>query len=272
MIMRLLMLSILLIGLPALLVLSDMKKLPWQHPKFDTVLSTLPATTHNYDILIFSKTNGFRHKSIEPGILAITKAAADRGWTVQATENGAIFNTESLRTFKVIVFLSTTGDILTQEQKVAFEQFVENGGGYAGVHSASDTEHNWPWYDRLLGTHFKSHTLFPKHIAEAEINTETSSHTATKHLPKRWAKRDEWYNFKSNVRGKEGIEILLSLNEASYTSIFPKRMGADHPIAWTNLMVKGRMFYTAMGHNSETFANPDALQHILGGIEWAGKL
>lgn len=269
---RLFILSTLLIGVPASYVLYDIRKLPWQKSKFDTVFAASPVIYQKNNVLIFYKTNGYRHQSIKAGIEAITNAGVRHGWHIQATENGASFNSEYLNSFKVVVFLSTTGDILTPQQKKAFEQYIENGGGYAGIHSASDTEHEWVWYDKLLGTHFKSHTLFPRHIVDAEIITEIKEHIATRHLPKYWTKEDEWYNFKNNVRRKDNIQVLLSLNDESYLSIFPKSMGIDHPISWINVIGKGRIFYTAMGHNAETFTDQNALQHIIGGIQWAGNL
>lgn len=248
-----------------------LKRLPWQKPLFDTIDPCIPVSVGKKGVLIFSKTNGFRHASIEPGIQAIKTAGADKGWDVRATENGALFNKAYLDLFKVVVFLSTTGDILTAEQNKAFESFVENGGGYVGIHSASDTEHNWGWYGRLLGTHFKSHTLIPKHLAQATLVTEDRNHQATRHLPNYWNKVDEWYNFKESVRGKRNIEVLISINESSYPVVWPKGMGKDHPISWTNQMAKGRMFYTGMGHTADTFLDSNSLLHIIGGIEWAGR-
>jgi type 1 glutamine amidotransferase len=222
------------------------------------------------DILIFSKTSGFRHHSIEPGIAAITKECANKGWKVFSTENAAYMDSTHLRRFKVVVFLSTTGEILNNPQKSAFEKYIENGGGYAGIHSASDTEHHWPWYENLLGTFFRDHTFLP-HMPEAELLTENIGHPINQRLPKKWRKADEWYNFQHNVRGKPGFQILLSLNEDSYSSIW-RKMGGDHPISWTHQLRRGRMFYTALGHNAQTFSDPNAMQHIIGGIRWAGQL
>ena len=249
-----------------------LKKLPWQKPLFDRIDPGVPESVGKKGILIFSKTNGFRHGSIEPGIQAIKKVGAEKGWDVRATENGAIFKKNYLDLFKVVIFLSTTSDVLTADQKRDFEAFVENGGGYVGIHSASDTEHDWGWYDSLLGTHFKSHTLIPKHLAQAMLITEERNHPATRHLPSYWNKVDEWYNFKKNIRGKKNIEVLLSINEGSYLSVWPKGMGEDHPISWTSKMAKGRMFYTGMGHTADTFSDSNSLLHIIGGIQWAGKL
>lgn len=124
----------------------------------------------------------------------------------------------------------------------------------------------------MLGTHFRDHPLLPKQTPEAEIITEDRTNLTTCHLPSRWRKTDEWYNFKQDVRGKDSIHVLLSLNEASYSSFWPsKRMGGDHPISWTNIVGKGRMFYTALGHTPETFTDHYAMPHIVAGIEWAGR-
>ncbi|WP_051350375.1 ThuA domain-containing protein [Dyadobacter alkalitolerans] len=221
-------------------------------------------------VLIFSKTNGFRHSSIRPAIAAITKECTNRGWQVYATEDVAYIDSTHLKRFKVVVFLSTTGEIFNNQQRIDFEKYIENGGGYAGIHSASDTEHHWPWYKELLGTLFRDHTFIP-HKPEAELITEAVTHPINQGLPKKWRKADEWYNFQQNVRGKPGFQVLLSLNENSYFSIW-RKMNGDHPISWTHQMRRGKMFYTALGHNEQTFSDPDAMRHIMGGIRWAGQL
>lgn len=246
------------------------KKLPWQHPVFDTARPADPGQVGDKGVLVFSKTNGFRHSSIEAGIEAIKKAGDARGWKVITTENGAFFNDDYLNRFKVVVFLSTTGDVLTPEQEKSFEKFIENGGGYVGIHAAADTEYDWLWYDKLLGTHFRDHSIFP-HTPEATITTENRTHPSTKHLPEHWKKADEWYNYKNSVRGKDSLQVLMSLDEKTYDVGETKGMGGDHPIAWTNVIGKGRMFYTGLGHTDETFTDSNSLQHIIGGIEWAGK-
>lgn len=259
-------------GAAFLYLLFLLRKLPWQKPKFDIYPLDIPVLQGENAVLIFSKTNGFRHRSIEFAIESISREGEKRGWQVVATENGAAFHTDYLKAFKVVVFLSTTGNILTMEQQLAFQQYIENGGGYAGIHSAADTEHAWEWYNRFLGTHFKSHPLIPGNIGYAELITENRNHPATRHLPENWHKKDEWYNFKTNVRSLKNVQVLLSLNENSYVSIYPKKMDGDHPVSWTNVAGQGRMFYTGMGHTKDSFKNEMVMQHILGGIEWAGKL
>ncbi|MBE9462157.1 ThuA domain-containing protein [Dyadobacter subterraneus] len=255
----------------AIYLLWKAPKWPWQQ-KSAIHLRTDPEKFSGADIVIFSKTNGYRHKSIGAGIMSITSEAYKRGWSTYVTEDAAFFSRSNLASVKVVVFLNTTGSILKDDQKRVFENYIESGGGYAGIHSAADCEHHWIWYTSLLGTRFKSHTLIPSQITSAEIITEEKNHLATKHLPARWYKKDEWYNFKDVIRNRANIQILLSLNESSYRSIWPQNMKGDHPICWTNLIGKGRMFYSAIGHTSQTFEDKYSLEHIMGGIQWAGDL
>ena len=102
-------------------------------------------------ILVFSRTTGFRHASIPDGIAAIRTLGAARGFVVEATEDPAQFRDENLKRFNAVVFMSTTGDVLDSTQQAAFQRYIRGGGGYVGVHSATDTEYDWPWYGQLVG-------------------------------------------------------------------------------------------------------------------------
>ncbi|MDX1907348.1 MAG: ThuA domain-containing protein [Bacteroidia bacterium] len=243
----------------------------WATPVFDTDIPADPGPVAAPAALIFSKTNGFRHASIEPGRAALTAALQARGWTVVHTEKGSFFNEAFLSRFQVVVFLCTTGDILTQQQEAAFRAYILGGGGYAGIHSAADTEHAWGWYDTLVGTHFRDHTLFPQ-LPEAVVVTEDTAHPATSHLPPRWSRVDEWYNYKSNPRQRPGIRVLSTLDESTYDPGTFGNMGGDHPITWVQELGAGRMFYTGMGHTPETFQDSLAMEMLLGGIRWAGRV
>ncbi|MBO0939557.1 ThuA domain-containing protein [Fibrella sp. HMF5335] len=259
----------LLMGGFVLFAMYSIRKLPWQHPVFDTTRPADPGPVGDKGVLVFSKTNGFRHESIEPGVVALKTLGAQRGWTVVGTENGAFFNDDYLQKFKVVVWLSTTGDVLTPDQQAAFERFIERGGGYVGIHAACDTEYDWLWYDQLLGTHFRDHSLFP-HTPEATLTIEDKTHPSTTGLPATWRHADEWYNFRKNPRTVPNIHVLLNVDEKTYDVGETKGMGGDHPISWTHNVGQGRMFYTALGHTAETFTEKNALQHIEGGIVWAG--
>ena len=223
--------------------------------------SALAQTTKpSFSVLVFSKTTGFRHDSIPDGIAAIRALAAEHGFAVAETEDAGWFTDAILPQYKVVVFLSTTGDILDAAQKAAFERYIRSGGGFVGIHSASDTEYHWPWYGRLIGAWFASHPQ----IQHATIRIEDADHPATKGLPASWQRTDEWYNFRTNPRS--AVHVLASLDESSYSG---GAMGTDHPIAWCQNIDGGRSWYTAMGHTKESYAEPLFRVHLLGGIESA---
>jgi type 1 glutamine amidotransferase len=213
-------------------------------------------------LLVFSRTTGFRHDSIPDGITALTTIARDRDWDLVASEDPTIFSDTGLAPFNVLVFLSTTGDIFTDEQKAAFERYIRAGGGYVGIHSASDTEFNWAFYGEVVGAFFREHPA----IQPALIHVETNAHPSTATLPVEWRRTDEWYAFRTNPR--PNVTVLLTLDETSY-SPGTSAMGTDHPIAWYHVYEGARAFYTALGHTRESYTEAAFLAHITGGIEWA---
>ncbi|WP_233275885.1 ThuA domain-containing protein [Isoptericola variabilis] len=227
-----------------------------------TSLAAHPGEADHFHALVFSRTAGFRHGSIPVGIAAIEQLGADNGFDVTATEDPTLFNDEYLAGFDVVVFLSTTGDVLNAEQQAAFERYIQNGGGYAGIHAASDTEYDWPWYGELVGAYFQSH---PQNQT-ATVKVEDQVHPSTDHLPSRWERYDEWYNFRTNPRDQ--VHVLASLDESSY-SAGNGAMGAEHPIAWCQEFDGGRSWYTGGGHTNESFAEPEFLDHLLGGLQTA---
>lgn len=215
-------------------------------------------------ILVFTKTAGFRHDSIPAGRNMLQKLAQEQGWELELTEDAGAFTRENLARFSAVVWLSTTGDLLNAQQKAAFESYIDNGGGYLGIHAAADTEYNWPWYGELVGAYFHSHP----HNQSAVIQIENRNHPATRHLDTSWRHFDEWYNFQSNPRSQ--VEVLMSLDESSYAP-GAGAMG-DHPIAWYQRVGAGRAFYTGLGHTIEAYSNPNFVQHIKGALIWVGRL
>jgi cytochrome c len=213
-----------------------------------------------FTVLVFSKTTAFRHDSIPQGIAAIEQLGAEHSFAVDSTEDAARFSDSNLARYKAVIFLNTTGDILDADQKAAFERYIRSGGGFVGVHSASDTEYQWPWYGRLVGTWFASHPQ----IQHATIHVTAPDHPSMKGLPAAWERTDEWYNFRSNPRS--AVQVLATVDEATYSG---GAMGADHPIAWCQTIDGGRSWYTAMGHTKESYAEPLFRLHLLGGIESA---
>jgi type 1 glutamine amidotransferase len=211
-----------------------------------------------FSVLVFSKTTGFRHASIPDGIGAIQALGREHGFTVDNVEDAGRFTDPILAHYKVIVFLNTTGDVLDVGQKAAFARYIRSGGGFVGIHSASDTEYQWPWYGRLVGAWFASHP----HIQHATVHIEDPGHPSTTGLPAKWEHTDEWYNFRSNPRGT--VRVLARLDESTYSG---GAMGTDHPIAWCQNIDGGRSWYTAMGHAKESYAEPLFRFHLLGGIQ-----
>ena len=214
------------------------------------------------NLLVFSKTAGYRHESISAGIEAIEALAEDRNWSITTSEDAAAFNDEALADIDVVIFLNTTGDILDGEQQDVFERFIQNGGGYVGIHSASDTEYDWAWYGELVGAYFANH---PAGTAVAMLIVEDATHPSAQTLPETWEHRDEWYNFHANPR--ENVNVILSVDESTYEG---GTMQGDHPISWAHEFEGGRAFYTALGHTPETFSEALFLEHLIGGIEWSG--
>ncbi|HKQ36728.1 MAG TPA: ThuA domain-containing protein [Verrucomicrobiae bacterium] len=217
------------------------------------------GATGSFQILVFSKTAAFRHASIEDGIAAITDLAALNNFGVVTTEDSAVFTDQNLASFKAIVFLSTTGDILDGNQQAAFERYIQKGGGFVGVHSASDTEYTWPWYGGLVGAYFANHPA----IQNANVIVEDTNHVSAAHLPVTWVRNDEWYNFQTNPRST--VHVLCRLDETTYSG---GSMG-DHPIAWYHDYDGGRAWYTAGGHTSASYYDPLFRVHLLGGIRYA---
>ncbi|WP_431729896.1 ThuA domain-containing protein [Verrucosispora sp. TAA-831] len=220
------------------------------------------AEADPFSVLVFSKTAGFRHGSIPAGIAAIQQLGAEHGFTVDATEDSTAFTDQNLAEYQAVIWLSTTGDVLNADQQAAFERYIRAGGGYAGVHAASDTEYDWEWYGGLVGAYFNSHPA----NQQATIKVEDPAHPSTADLPDRWSRFDEWYNYRTNPRGK--VHVLATLDETSY-SPGAGAMGHDHPIVWCQDYDGGRSWYTGGGHTNESYAEPQFLTHLLGGIRTA---
>ncbi|MEV6375388.1 ThuA domain-containing protein [Micromonospora musae] len=229
------------------------------------IACTSPATPASaadtpYDVLVFSKTAGFRHDSIAVGTQAIRDLGAANSFTVTATEDAAAFTTGNLAQYEVVVFLNTTGDVLNAGQQTAFEQYIGSGGGYVGVHAAADTEYGWSFYGNLVGAYFASHPA----IQQANVKVENRAHAASAHLPQTWTRTDEWYNYQTNARST--ARVLATLDESSYSG---GGMGADHPHSWCKTYNGGRAFYTGGGHTQASYAEPAFRAHLLGGIRYA---
>lgn len=227
---------------------------PQSAPLSVTTLDDVQSESNK--ILVFTKTSEFRHTSIEKGIATLSALGQTNDFEVVQTENGSDFNSGNLQQYQVVVFLSTTGDVLNDTQQASFEDYIRAGGNFMGIHAATDTEYDWPWYGELVGAYFNGHP----EIQQASINVVDASHPSTSSLPNPWSQTDEWYNFRDI---NPNINVLLNLDESSYTG---GTNGTSHPIAWYHKFDGGRAFYTGGGHSDANYDEPDFQKHLLGGI------
>ncbi|PUZ27630.1 cytochrome c/hypothetical protein [Chitinophaga costaii] len=211
-------------------------------------------------VLVFSKTKGFRHDAIPVGKLALIKLGAENNFAVDTTEDASAFTDQNLKQYKAVIFLHTTGDVLDSAQQLAFQRFIEHGGGYVGIHAATDTEYDWPWYGKLAGAYFVNHPAQQEAILHVEDHHRSQ---ATQALPDEWKRKDEWYNFRDI---QPDLHVLLTIDEKSYTG---GSNGAVHPMAWYHDYDGGRAFYTELGHTLSSYTDPLYLGHVLGGINYA---
>lgn len=223
--------------------------------------ATVPALER---VLVFTRTAGFTHGSISDGVALVEALGTEGGFAVEISDQLSAIESTNLSRFDVVVFMSTTGDFLDGAAESALRAYVEGGGGWVGVHAAADAEYGWPWYGTLLGgdAWFEAHPS----IQDAQVAIELEAAPSTDCLDVSFTFREEWYNFETNPR--PSVEVLLTLDESSYNP-GSGAMGDDHPIAWRHPVGSGRSWYTALGHRSETYADPRFREHLRGGIAWA---
>ncbi len=235
--------------------------------------ATLAASTaraEQFSVLLFSKTAGWHHESILAGVPAIRALGELHDFKVFWTDDAnRVFNDRELAKYKAVIFLCTTGDVLNDQQQAAFERYIKAGGGFVGIHSASDTEYDWPWYTKMVGRMFHIHPA----VQTATIQVENPNFPGMDRFAKRFLFTEEWYEFDASRSDK--LSYLLSVDEktyAPYAKWGPKEgkgMGKFHPVAWFQEYDGGRAFYTALGHLPATFSDQNFMHHIYGGIYWA---
>ncbi|WOO43654.1 ThuA domain-containing protein [Rubellicoccus peritrichatus] len=230
------------------------------------LVSSNIANAHGFDVLVFTKTAGSTHASIPDGVTAIQELGVSHDFSTTVTDDAATF-IAALPTHNVVVFLNTTGDVFNSSQEAAFQSWYQSGRGYVGIHAASDTEHDWAWYQSLVGAEFTSHSA----VVEAEVKFLDQVHPitnitnpATSQRVETWLTTDEWYNFTSSPRGD--VHVLAIVDEDTYIG---GSHGGDHPIAWCQEFDNGRSAYLAMGHTSESYSDPIFRDLIVNAIEWA---
>jgi type 1 glutamine amidotransferase len=225
-----------------------------------TAPTTPGRTTPAFQVLVFTKTAGFRHPSIPDAVNALHRLGRDHSFAVDNTADATRITDAGLARYHAVVFLSTTGDILNHTQQAALQRYIRLGGGWVGIHAAAAAEDAWPWYGGLVGARFRNHPA----IQRATIRVMPGAADAGGVLPARWERTDEWYNFRSNPR--RHARVLAVVDETSYQG---GTMGTDHPIAWCHDYDGGRAWYTASGHTPASYHEPAFLTHLLAGIRYA---
>jgi len=226
------------------------------------IIQSLEAQSTDLNVLVFSKTNAFRHKSIPTGIDFLNKMGTENHWKMEFSEDSTVFNVAKLSTFDVIVFLNTSGNIFSDENKNALKNYFARGKGFVGIHAASDTEKEWQWFTEMVGATFKDH---PK-VQTATLNVNTTcQHPAIDGWNVNEVFKDEWYNFLKPV-GKH-VNVLTSIDENTYEG---KQMNTDnHPNSWYHIYNGSRVFYTGLGHTNEIYQENRYYNHIKGAVLWA---
>ena len=242
----------------------------------ETVAPELPAVLSSPAILIFTKTNGFRHsEAIDAGVPALEEMAKERGWNVFVTENGAVHTPEILARFDAILWFQVSGDVLNEEQRAALLARIEEGAGFFGVHgTGGDPAYDWAEHPgTLIRAQFVGHPMGPQ-FQEATVRVEARDHPVMRHLDATWVRTDEWYSFEASPRG-QGVQVLATLDESTYTPQMKiafidrdLRMGDDHPIIWTHCIGKGRALYSAMGHQVGAYSEPAHLAFLAEAVDW----
>ena len=228
------------------------------------------AQDKKINVLVFSKTSGYRHNSISSGLKMLSDLAQDRKWVLTATENSDLFTADFLKTFDVVVFLNPTMDVLNEQQQKDFEAFMNTGKGFVGIHASADCEYDWAWYGQLNGAFFKTHPA----NQEGTVIFEDTDHPSMAPFKgmKTYRTIDEWYTFKVNPRAK--VHVLASLDETSLdaeTMKDDKWKMTDHPLIWYQEMGNSRSYYTVFGHTPEAFVDPKVKEHIGCAIDWVAK-
>eukprot|EP00475_Leptophrys_vorax_P004123 TRINITY_DN1245_c0_g1_i1.p1 TRINITY_DN1245_c0_g1~~TRINITY_DN1245_c0_g1_i1.p1 ORF type:complete len:320 (+),score=82.83 TRINITY_DN1245_c0_g1_i1:474-1433(+) len=225
---------------------------------------------HAVKLLAISKTTGFRHDSI-PDAQAFLRALQPLyNFTVDFTEDSGTFTDDNLKQYAALVFVMTTGDIFTDDQKQALVNYIHNGGGFIGIHSASDTEHSWPWYGNLTGAYFVTH---PAQQNGLVIKISNVTHISVDTLPNNFTRSDEWYYYDRKPELTPGIVPLLRIDESTIIGPAGFNFSAFHAVSWYHEFEGGRSWYTGMGHTAESYTSDAVFQtHLLGGVLWAAGL
>jgi cytochrome c len=214
------------------------------------------------NVLVFTKTEGYRHESIDAGVISLQKLAAENNFQIDFSEDSKVFNEFNLSKYNVIIFLNTIGNILNKDEEEAFKKFIQNKGGFVGIHSAIETEMDFKWYGELLGAYCQK----PEKFQKVKVTITEKNHPSTKNLPYQWEVDDEWYIF--NDRMADNIKVLAVVNK----ELNEDNKAIYQPFCWYHEFNGSRCWYTSAGHKKENYSDPLFMKHILGGIKYTAGL
>lgn len=231
-----------------------------------SIMNILAQT--NLTILNYQADSGFEHDSKAKALSMVEMLGQKNEWRVETSTDTASLNSKYLSQFDVIVFNNNCGTdarIFSDEQHLALQTYIRNGGGFVGIHCAAAIWHEGgefqEWYEEMVGARVLDHP----HVQDAKLIVENNEHFTTMHLPAEWVINDELYRFTSNPR--ENVTVLISLDEDSYEG--EQKMGGDHPFTWFQNFEGGRSFYTALGHTKAMYDNKSFIKLVENGILWA---
>lgn len=219
-------------------------------------------------LLIYTRNGeGFVHDNIAASVEALERLASENKYEVQVTGSPDFFTPENLKQIDCIIFSNSNNEAFTsRNQRDAFKNYIESGGGFVGIHSASGSERQWPWFWAMVGGKFVRHPALQKF----ELKVIDQENPATSFLGETWSWEDEVY-YLDHLN--PDIHVLLAadlrtVEDDTKDEFHRNRFGDYTPIAWVHEFDGGRQFYTALGHKQEYYSNPQFLQHLLGGIKW----
>jgi len=230
------------------------------------VLDSACAGSGGPRVLVFSRETLWMHPSTPVAAAALAAMCETEGFAVTTSRDEAVFDGARLGAFGAVVFAVTSGIVLDDPGRGAFEDWVRAGGGVVGLHSASATELDWPFFVELIGATFRTH---PPMLLAADVTVEDATDPLVAGLPARWHRTDEWYSYTQRPEDAPDLHVVLAFDELSAGADLPADQRAGfHPIAWTHTRFGGRTFYTAMGHTPESYTEPAFLDLMAAAIRW----
>lgn len=244
-------------------------------------------------ILVFSKTNGFRHESIASGKIALEEMGRKTGvFEAVISDNLENFEADALVKFDAVCFMNTTMDVFSPhkddlakmsqaEKKAAAErdvrlkenlmEFIKSGRGFVGIHSATDTFYEWEEYGKMINGYFNGHPWSSNTRVSIKVEPGQEAHPLVAMFKgKNLEFKEEIYQHREPYNS-EAVEMLLRLDTKKTDMDVDnvKRTDGDFGVSWARNWDKGRVFYSSIGHNHEMFWHQEVLSHYLAGIQWA---